>query len=191
MKKYMFYISFLIALTFVGCAKNVAEDGVIFKTSPEFSDEYLVGLDYGGDSWGELYDCIDARIIICTNNDVLIYMPTDVRAQAESLELVETLTLTDEQYANIEKGLDREKLYSLKIESDDEVCDGEVYALILYDKEQNILKSCGAYMPITEEFWTMYHAIIDNIPSDRILEIREEQVNLLRNRDQNLSDEHQ
>ena len=32
---------------------------------PEFSDEYLVGFDYGGSSWGEFYDCLKITIGLC------------------------------------------------------------------------------------------------------------------------------
>ena len=192
MKKFTIYISVLIALMMAGCSQNVEKSEMqgegIFNIGPEFSEEYLVGLDYGGMGWGTIYQTIDARVIICTNHDVLIYMPTDIdiNAREKSLELVETLTLTDEQYENIENSLDRKKLYKLIVISNSQICDGDNYTLYLYDKEQNIAKSCGGYMPITKKFWDIYDAIIENIPTEKILEIRDSQIKKLIRKDWNL-----
>ncbi len=169
--------------------KTTEETETIITTEeeviPEFSDEYLVGLYYGGSSWGEYYDCIDATLIICTNHDVLVYMPTNVDEpySVTDVEVVATLTLTDEQYNNIDSALDREKLYTMEIESDSEACDGDSDYLILYDKNQEIAKACGTYMPITEEFCDLYNIVLDNIPCDEINEIREEQIEKLRKMD--------
>ena len=152
---------------------------------PEFSSEYLLGIYYGGSSWGEYYDCISAKVVICTNHDLLVYMPTNVDGMnsVSDVQLIETLTLTDEQYANIEKALDKEKLFTMEIESDSEVCDGSSYCITLYDKNQEVAKNCGGYMPMNEEFWDIYDVIIDNIPGEEIEKIRSEQVEKLRKMD--------
>lgn len=108
----------------------------------EFSDEYLVGFDFGGLSWGDFYDCISVRVIICTNRDVLVFARSmeTVHGRNGELEQIAELTLTEEQYSNIEKKLDREKLYNMKIKSDEGACDGSSYYLILYDQDKNVAK---------------------------------------------------
>lgn len=161
--------------------KEVVEE----KEDIEFSDEYFVGFDYGGLSWGDYYDCIDARVIICTNRDVLIYLPIidEENRYAERLELAETLKLTDEQYENIEKGVNRKKLYKLKIRSNEDVCDGSSTFLILYDKDENVLKACGAYEPSNKKFWEMYRTVLDNVPTEEIGRIRDEYAEGLKNKD--------
>ena len=146
--------------------------------TPEFSDKYLVGFDFGGSSWGEFYDCIDVRVIICTNRDVLVTAPsieTVHAAQKETKQLAK-LTLTEEQYSNITGILDREKLYNMKIRSNDGVCDGDSYALILYDQDENVAKVCGAYMPTTKAFTKMYEGVMDNIPKEELRAVRNEYV---------------
>ncbi|MBQ6090317.1 MAG: hypothetical protein IJL07_03505 [Lachnospiraceae bacterium] len=150
---------------------------------PEFSDEYLVGFDYGGSSWGEFYDCLDAKVIICTNHDVLILMPTAESIRYKNMyeyEEIGKITLTDMQYSNIETVLDREELYTLKIRSEKDVCDGYSMYLYLYNKDNTVAKECGAYMPTTERFIEIYDAVIDNIPGKEISDIREKNVKRLR-----------
>lgn len=192
MKKIRLIFMFFIMMMLMACTgkepiegdddeKEVKKE----KEDIRFSDEYLVGFDYGGSSWGEFYECISARVIICTNKDVLIYMPTSesVHTNSRELELIDTLTLTGKQYENIEKGINRKKLYWMKIRSDDSVCDGSSYFLILYDKNEEILKACGAYEPKSKKFWEMYSAVLDNVPTEEIMTIRNEYVEKLRNAD--------
>lgn len=143
---------------------------------PELSNEYLVGLSYGGLSWGMIYDCIDARVIVCTNRDILVYMPTTSSEldYEETLEKVATFELTEEQYNAINEVLDREKLYNMKVESNTGVCDGDGYYLILYGKDGEIVKKCGAYEPTSKNFMEIYRTVIENIPRDKIVAVRDE-----------------
>ena len=86
---------------------------------PEFSSEYLVGVNVGGSSWGEFFECIDARVVVCTNHDVLVYMPTKVDGKETSDEqVIATYTLTDDQYSAIDNELDKALLYTLDPEPD-------------------------------------------------------------------------
>ncbi len=173
MVKVIIIVVMLMALSTVGCSKEPV---------PELSDEYLVGFPYGGSSWGEFYDCIDAEVIICTNHDVLISMPTAETVGDEKhrvYEQVATLTLTDSQYSAIEKAVDREKLYNLDVEAG-EADDGYSLYLFLYNKDNSVAKMVGAYMPEDEDFIEIYETVMDNLPRQEIDRIRDENVERLR-----------
>ena len=169
----------VLALNCVSCSKEPV---------PELSDEYLVGLSYGGASWGMIYDCIDARVIVCTNRDVLVFMPTTSCEPdyERSLEKVATFVLTEEQYNAISEVLDREELYNMKIKSNNNVCDGEGYYLFLYGKDGEIVKKCGGYESTSEDFMKIYRTVIHNIPGDKILAVRDEYVKELEIKDNEL-----
>ena len=178
----------LVMLFSAGCQKtdrvedrdkeiqNGKEETVI----PEFSSEYLIGIDYGGAGWGEYFDCLSAEVIICTDHSVQIYMPTKVENHSViDRGLIATLSLTDEQYEKIEKSVDREKLFTLDPEPDQSVLDGYSRYLMLYDTDQQLLKRCGGYMPQSKVFNQMYGAVNANLPEE-IAAIREEQIEKLR-----------
>ena len=151
---------------------------------PEFSDKYLVGIDLGGSSWGEYYECIDARVVVCTNHDILIYMPTRIENHnAMESGVIATLTLTDEQYDNIVNAVDKPKLFLLDPDPDIDTCDGSSYGLILYGADDEYLKFCGDYEPRNDDLCDMIAAVRDNLPYDEIMDIREEQIDKLREMD--------
>lgn len=183
MKRKLCFIALFIIMVMGGAACSLLP-------VPELSDEYLVGLDYGGSSWGPLYDCIDARIIICTNRDVLVYMPTtsNERKREEYLEQIATLKLSEEQYNAINESLDREKLYNMQIGSNTDVCDGYSSYLILYGKDGAIVKMCGGYMPTSEKFKDMYNAVVHNIPGEEISALREEYLKELEEKEKTADD---
>ncbi len=148
---------------------------------PEFSDEYLVGINYGGSGWGEFYECLDANAVICRNHEVIISMATKV----EYHDVVEagqiaTITLTDEQYENIEKGLNLKKLYTLDPKEDRDVCDGSSYYIYLYGEDDDVVKAVGGYMPDNKYFNKAYALLMENLPMDELNAIRDEQVDKLR-----------
>lgn len=173
--------------------KETEEESKETETSKEteadelvFSDEYLVGFGFGGSSWGTYYDCVDVNVIICTNRDVLVQAPSieTTKTDETGIQLLAKLTLSEEQYANITKALDREKLYNMKIKSNRDVCDGSSYSLILYDQDENVAKVCGAYEPTTKAFNEMYKAVMDNIPKNELSAIRSQYVNELEHYDE-------
>ncbi len=189
MKRKVFILLIVLVMVFsAGCQKtdriedrdkeiqNGKEETVI----PEFSSEYLIGIDYGGAGWGEYFDCLGAEVIICTDHSVQIYMPTKVENHSViERGLIATLSLSDEQYEKIEKAVDREKLFTLDPEPDQSVLDGYSRYLILYDTDQQLLKQCGGYMPQNKVFNQMYGAVHANIPEE-VAQIREEQIEKLR-----------
>ncbi|MCR4617519.1 MAG: hypothetical protein K5669_04945, partial [Lachnospiraceae bacterium] len=142
MKKLVLFLITITALTFAGCAKTEI---------PEFSDEYLVGVDYGGATYGEYYECIGAMVIVCENREVLVKMPTPKAAyyRTGEEEVIATFTISEDQYATIDSIVNQKKLYKMVVKSDSSACDAPSYYLYLYDKDENILKAVGAYMPIS------------------------------------------
>ena len=49
--------------------------GLHREPMPELSSEYYIGADYGGCGFGSTYDCFSGEVIVCTNKDLLVYMP--------------------------------------------------------------------------------------------------------------------
>ncbi len=185
----------LLFVLITGCGKDKEEVPDQAGKEPaknaiqDFSSEYFAGVSFTKSGWGEFYDCLNVTVIICTNHEVLINMPTKLDGQ-EVIEsgTIKTLTLTDEQYSNIENGIDRQKLAELDPESDNDVMDGSSSYIYLYDKDQNVI-ICGGYMPTNEDFIRMRKVIMDNIPIDEITEAREAQIEKLRNADYSEEDD--
>ena len=196
--KHLLILCFLVILFMLsGCSSGVkvsdntaGDSGVKDSTEetteantavevPEFSTEYLVGFNFGGEGWGTIFDVLDAEIVICNNHDVLVYMPTKVEGKETSDEqVIATFTLTDDQYSAIDKELDKELLYTLDPEPDDGVEDGKCLYLILYDKENTPIY-CGSYEPTNDDWCRMRKAVIDNVPLDDIIAARQKQVDKL------------
>ncbi len=149
------------------------------EKTPEFSEEYFVGANYGGASYGTYYDMISAEVILCSNKNVLVFLPESVDTDAEKV-LVSTLTITDEQFNNIVNGIDRNKLYTLDPKPDQSVCDGYYKYLILYDTNRQVCKLCGSYMPQNKKFNDMYTTFVENLPWREIDQIRSEYIDKLR-----------
>ena len=152
------------------------------KEAPAFSEKVLVSTRFGGSGWGEYYECISAGITIYTDHTLTVTMPA---AGHDGTEQVAELTLTDAQYAAIEKALDKEKLYFLDPKEDRDVCDGDSYSLTLYGADDLPLKRCGGYMPQNEDFIDMYRTIHDNLPQDELRAIRAAQIEKLKEAEQN------
>ena len=170
----------LSAVMLCGCSgvkDNPSSQDVVV---PEFSDKYLVGTTFGGSGWGEFYDCLSAKVTVCTNKEIIVELPQTENHSVTGYEQAATLTLTDEQYNVIEKALDREKLYTLDPELDREACDGTSYVLTLYGTDDQPLKGCGGYMPQNKEFMYMYRTVQDNLPVEELSRMRLDWIEQLR-----------
>ena len=179
MKKLIVCLMTLIVLVCTGCTINLPKptEKVVV---PEFSDEYLIGISSGG-GYGDYYSSIPRRVIVTTDKKVLVCAPSleEVAAhmlRTDDFEVLAVLELTDEQYDNILKGIDREKLFKMTVEPDNGVCDGDSYYLYLYGSENQIVKRCGAYMPKTAKFMDMYRAVNSNLPKDEINRVMSEYI---------------
>lgn len=183
----------IMALFLTGCSENEGVslpsiDGLLSKPKDDvnasiFSDDYYLGIDYGGSSWGDYYDCISLYVIVCTDKTVLVLAPPVEDSRSEDLVKISSIKMDDKNYENIVKAVDRERLYSLKIESEKDVCDGYSEYLSLYDKDNKLLKNCGAYMPTNEEFREMYKVVYENLPSEELSKIRNEYIEKVREYD--------
>ena len=158
---------FLVSFCLSGCGNT-----------PEFSSRYLLGASYGGTTYGDFYDQLDAYLIICTDGTVEVYMPKVVNEERiqDEMEYVTAITLQEEQYQAIAAAVDLEKLYKLDPKLDMDVCDGYSMHLTLYDENDQVLKECGGYMPQNKQFREMYDAVFDNLPMDELNEIRDESI---------------
>ncbi len=179
MKKLIVCLMTLIVLVCTGCTFNIPKptEKVVV---PEFSDEYLIGISSGG-GYGDYYSSIPMRLIVTTDKKLLVCAPPVEEAAAHKLrtddfEVLAVLELSDEQYDNILKGIDREKLFKMTVEPDNGVCDGDSYYLYLYGSENQIVKRCGAYMPKTAKFMEMYRAVSSNIPREKTWPIWDEYI---------------
>ncbi len=143
---------------------------------PEFSDEYLVGFSYGGrGGFGFMPDIQGATVIICTNHEVLVLLPDlDTYWSAwKHDEPAAVFDLTDEEYANIERVVDRKWIYNHDVE--DTAIDGRMYGLYLYGTDNEVVKYYGACEPgeYNTEFWDIYNEVLRNSPLSEVCEVRD------------------
>ncbi len=182
----IFVVLCVIVLASVKVFKLKKGGGIVVapENVPEFSDKYLVGIDIGGvGGFGTYYDTLSANVIVCTDHTIIVQMPTAESAAARTLvyEDVKTITLTDQQYANIESSVNRAKLYTMDVRENNNVDDGSSYYLTLYGKDDSPCKNCGGYMPENGAFWSMYDSVTSNLPIDEILNIRQEYIDIYNN----------
>ena len=131
------------------------------------SEEYLIGFDYFTGDFLEDAPTVIARI----RYDGRIEVQFDYKlANGEDYADVRYFDLSEEQYKNIEEGIDLKKLYSLDPEESDpaETMDGGCSWLIIYDKAGNVYKTCGGFCPHNREFNDMRCVIYDNLPFEFI-----------------------
>ena len=159
MKKFILGLLLMATvLTGVGCSG---------KSIPKFSDDIYVGYYYGGAGFGTAYDCMSMYLVIHTNHDMDVYMPSSTYYRETNKDLLATLTLTDEQYENIVKGIDRKKLYTLDPKEQNDICDGDWTDIDLYGEDGKVVKTCGGYMPANEDLKNMERVIYANVPADK------------------------
>ena len=143
---------------------------------PELSSEYYCGTYYGGCGYGTFYDCFSGEVIVCTNKDLLVYMPKD---DSREYILAETLKLTDVQYDGIVSSINREELYYLDPKEQIEICDGDSSYIKLYDENNELLKNCGGYMPANQSFLNMQKSLYNYLPMAELNKIRNDWANKL------------
>lgn len=175
MKKLLIYIlSLFMVLMFISCE---SKDDV----NVGFSEKYLVGNMSGGSSF-EDYDVWRNMVLkyrICYDGCVEIYMPSSTDKNA-TYELAGSYQLTKDEIEYLKKSINQKKLYKLDPKTDYGTCDGESKILYLYDKNDEVLKTCGGYVPTNSDFLDMYKAVINTIHVDEHIRIREEWTNKLK-----------
>ena len=118
-----------------------------------YSENILISINNGAAGYGTLAECTDADIVVYTDKTVKIFMDT-----AEYPE-VGSFILSDEDYEKLSKLADPEKIATLQVENDMEVCDGSSYYMKLYDENDEVVVFKGGYMPNGEEFREVYQGI--------------------------------
>lgn len=184
-KRFMVGLLTSIAVLLIGCGQIGSSSRTTEneeKYGDKYGNKYFIGSYYGGLSYGEFYECLSGYFIICKNGTVEVYMPVleSNGMKVKEYMYVKSVKIPDEQYNAIETAIDLDKLYNLDPMPDEEVCDGSYMRLIMYDENDQKLKSCGGYMPQNEEFKEMYHVVFENLPMDEMEEIREEWIEELR-----------
>lgn len=179
MKKVLIsYLLVVMMLMLCSCGRASSGDAI----EAEFSDKYLVGnvvRSSGYDDF-DFWDRLPMEYRICYDGRVELYMPTVSDGDITGYELAGTYQLTVDELAGLTESIDQYRLYVLDPEEDHGVCDGWSCTLTLYDADDEILKTCGGYMPDNKEFLAMYNAVKNTIHMDEHLRIRQEWISRLK-----------
>lgn len=179
MKKTVFILTTLLILMLTGCGifgnRPTNGDSLFSKTNVpieqediDISSTYLVGFDYS--SYADVYGM--APVIICKiryDKKLEANFKWDDDSATEHEEVM-TFDFTDEQFANIQGGVDAKEIYYLDPECADpeDVCDGSSAYLIIYGPNDDKLKSCGGFCPVSKRFNEIRRLLYNNLPSDFI-----------------------
>lgn len=184
MKKFLIMF-FSIGILTLLCSCGVNNDGVIDIDGEDkviadgdnsFSDKYLIGHLSGNGGWGD-YDYwqeLSFEYRICYDGTVEIYMPAVVDYEIKECELVGTYKIPEDDMDVLIEVIDQQKLYNLDPEENYDILDGSSKTLCLYDKDDNVLKNCGGYMPSNSDFMEMYTAVMNTIDLQEHYYIRQE-----------------
>ena len=143
---------------------------------PELSDHYLIGFVYGRNEGPNPYWRLGAEVIITKEREAIIIMPTSMNGSfgADEKEIAR-VKLTKEQYQSIENAIDAEMVFMMDPGMDERICDGRQLELMLYDKQDRLLRKCGGYEPTNPNFLELYDTIFENVPLEEISAIVAEQ----------------
>lgn len=134
------------------------------------SETILLSINYPGEGYGTPAMCADAEAYLYTDGTIRITVPAEFapassgNAAADILPdegevTIATLQMSQHNYDRVAAFASPERIASLQVREDWDVCDGTSYYITLYtDAKPNpvpILKK-GGYMPIGDEFWEVY-----------------------------------
>ena len=137
--------------------KETVETTTAEQTDSNFSDNILLSINNGAAGYGTIADITDATITIYTDGTIKVVMDTDEQPE------IATLQMSEDDYSELTKIVNRKEISELKVISDSDVCDGSDYFIWLYDKNDEICVTKGGYMPIDTKFWDVYDAIKDTL----------------------------
>jgi len=137
------------------------------------SETILLSVNYAGVGYGTRAMCAHAEVYVYTDGTIRIEVPAEfaptatgnaaadiVRDQMDAT--LATLQMTPEDYAELAAFASPERIASLRVREDWEVCDGTSYTITLYtdtDDGPVPLLTKGGYMPVGDEFWEVYSYI--------------------------------
>ncbi len=136
-------ILILLAMVFIftGCAKKNVQGQKVTG----FSDEILVGYSAGGVGYGTVWDCLGGTVVIYKDHTVVVSV-----SYKDELKST-TLTMSDKDYAELEKIAVPEKIIKMPIYENNSVMDGGSCYLYLYDSN-NERVLVGGYEPRGKKF---------------------------------------
>lgn len=137
------------------------------------SENILLSIDYSGAGYGTPAMCADAEVYVYTDGTLRIEVPAefapaaaaDVAADIVPDQMdatLATLQMTPEDYAELAAFANPERIASLRVRENWDVCDGTSYTITLYAdaKPDSVpLLTKGGYMPDGDEFWEVYRGI--------------------------------
>lgn len=118
-----------------------------------FSSNILFSTNQGAAGFGTEADCTDATIVVYTDKTVRVFMDVDDKPEVASFKL------TEEDYRKLEMVASPQKISTLMVLDDWNVCDGNASDITVYDENDEILVTKGGYMVIGNEYHKIYNEI--------------------------------
>ncbi len=162
MRKILGNILIIILVVMTGCNGGEKAENI------KFSKNILLSINNGAPGYGTIEDCIDAEIFIYTDRtvNVVVYHPAEIE--------IASLEMSEEDYEKLQEIAVPEQINKLKVENDEDVCDGSSYYISLYGEQDEGICYKGGYMPVGKMFWEVYNGIKEILEPYGINDIVEE-----------------
>lgn len=169
MRKILGSILIIVLMMLSGCSGTAVNEDI------KYSENILLSINNGAPGYGTIEDCIDAEIFIYTDRTVrvVVYYP-------EEREIA-SLVLDESDFEALQKIAVPEKISKLKVENDEDGCDGGSDHIALYGENDEQVCYKGGYMPVGKKFWEVYNDIKDILEPYGIHDIVEEYRESVRN----------
>ena len=169
MRKILGSILIIVFMMLSGCSGTAVNEDI------KYSENILLSINNGAPGYGTIEDCIDAEIFIYTDRTVrvVVYYP-------EEREIA-SLVLDESDFEALQKIAVPEKISKLKVENDEDGCDGGSDHIALYGENDEQVCYKGGYMPVGKKFWEVYNDIKDILEPYGIHDIVEEYRESVRN----------
>lgn len=166
----MLGLMLVLAMAFCSCKANNTGN-----PPADFSDKYLVAVTSAGNSFGprDFWNGMYTEYRICYDGTVEIYMPAVQNMELTDPEFAGSYQLTKDETDYLLKAINQKKLYKLDPKLDKKACDATGKYMLLYDKNNDVLKECGGYCPTNKDFNAMYDAIKNTLHKQEHATIRE------------------
>ena len=150
-----------------------SSNSVIVTEDPykEPSNQYMIGFMYNEDDLLQYGPYCQVKIRYDKKAEVVYYYYYYERSMTLGPVCYD---LTDEQYDNISKMFDYNKLFYLdpEVPDMDLVCDGGFVYLNLYGNDDQVSKNVGGFCPHNKYFCEMLRACLDNMPEEISEEVK-------------------
>ncbi len=162
MRKILRSILIIVLVVLTGCGRTAVNEDI------KYSENILLSINSGAPGYGTIEDCIDAEIFIYTDRTVrvVVYHPQERE--------IASFVLDESDYESLQEIAVPEKISKLKVENDEDVCDGSSYHISLYGEQDERVRYKGGYMPVGKKFWEVYNGIKEILDPYGIRDIVEE-----------------